>query len=324
MSELRQNDYIYAAARIAALERSILSQEQYDKLIFAPAGAERQMLLSFGYSGDERKNLPEMLDIRMKEAFDTVCETVKDPSVFDALRYPYDCLNLKAVIKCMFRSGFRPDDFLSELGTVPPEKAKSSLRENDFSLYPTHMAKAAVQAMETYPKTSDPADIDMPLDAACFADMREAALRSGIPELLEYTARRIDILNVIICARLWGTDIRRFGAAFLVGGSVTRERLAACFSAGVFTSDAFRGTLLESAVEEILSAKNAAELERVLDRFEMRQIAPYKTSYFGGARLVGYLLAYEAEVRNLRLIFAGRIAGDAGEKIKERLRAVYV
>ena len=62
----------------------------------------------------------------------------------------------------------------------------------------------------------------------------------------------------------------------------------------------------------------------MLDLFEMKQIAPYQNAYFGAARLIGYLLAYEAEVKNLRIILAGRIAGDAGEKIRERLRGIYV
>lgn len=324
MSAPRQNDYIYASARIGVLENAILTKEQYDKLIFAPAGMERQMLISFGYPKMEKAPLSEMLEKRVKEAFDTVCETVSDGSAFDALRYPYDCMNLKAVIKCSLRTGFRAEEFLSDIGTVPPEKAAQALREGDFSPYPSHMAGAAAQVTEAYPKTPDPSIIDAALDRACFLDMKAAAQASGIPELSEYVTRKIDIVNTVMCARLMENTGNRSEDVFLAGGSISREKLSACLAAGSFTKEVFRDTLLEAVTEEILSAEAPAALERVLDLFEMKQIVPYQNAYFGAARLIGYLLAYEAEVKNLRIILAGRIAGDAGEKIRERLRGIYV
>ena len=324
MSAPRQNDYIYASARIGVLENAILTKEQYDKLIFAPAGMERQMLISFGYPKMEKAPLSEMLEKRVKEAFDTVCETVSDGSAFDALRYPYDCMNLKAVIKCSLRTGFRAEEFLSDIGTVPPEKAAQALREGDFSPYPSHMAGAAAQVTEAYPKTSDPSIIDAALDRACFLDMKAAAQASGIPELSEYVTRKIDVVNTVMCARLIENTGNRSEDVFLAGGSISREKLSACLAAGSFTKEVFRDTLLEAVTEEILSAESPAALERVLDLFEMKQIVPHQNAYFGAARLIGYLLAYEAEVKNLRIILAGRIAGDAGEKMRERLRVIYV
>ena len=137
-------------------------------------------------------------------------------------------------------------------------------------------------------------------------------------------ARKIDVVNTVMCARLMKNAEGRFDGGFLDGGSVSYEKLSACLASGSFAKEAFRGTLLETVTEEILSAEAPAALERVFDLFEMKQIVPYQNAYFGAARLVGYLLAYEAEVKNLRIILAGRIAGDAGEKIKERLRGIYV
>jgi len=324
LSAPRQNDYIYASARIGVLENAILTREQYDKLIFAPAGMERQLLISFGYPKLTRAPLSEMIEKRVEEAFDTVCETVSDGSVFDALRYPYDCMNLKAVIKCSLRAGFRAGDFLSDIGTVSSQKAETALHEGDFSCYPSHMAEAAARAVETYPKTSDPSVIDVLLDRACFSDMKAAAENAGISELMEYVTRKIDILNTIMCARQMKHTGNRFKENFLSGGSVSRESLSACLASGSFTKDVFRGTTLEAAAEEISSCENSVMLEQLLDLFEMKKLRPYQNDYFGAARLIGYLLAYEAEARNLRIIIAGRLAGDAGEKMKERLRGIYV
>lgn len=307
------------------LENAILTKEQYDKLIFAPAGTERQTLASFGYPKLEGASLSEIIEKRVAEAFDTVCETVTDGSVFDALRYPYDCMNLKAVIKCSVRAGFRAAEFLSEIGTVSPQKAEEALREGDFSPYPSHMAAAAKQALEVYPKTSDPSVIDALLDRACFLDMKDAAEDSQIPELLEYVRRKIDVLNVVMYVRFLKNAGGDWERSYLSGGSVSAEALAALSAAGApLAKDVFHGTLLEDAAEEIVSSEEPAALERILDFYEMKRILPYQNAYFGAARLVGYLLAYEAEAKNLRIILAGRIAGVAGEQIRERLRGIYV
>ena len=45
---------------------------------------------------------------------------------------------------------------------------------------------------------------------------------------------------------------------------------------------------------------------------------------FGAPVLVGYLAALEYEVKNLRMIIAGKDAGLPAQTIKERLRASYV
>lgn len=324
LSAPRQYDYIYAAARIGALERSILSREQYHKLIFAPNGTERQMLASFGYPKEQSMPLVRVIEARMEEAFAAVCKTAPDASVFDALRYPYDCMNVKAFIKCARRSGFHAQDFFSALGTVPPEEVEKSGMHSGFSLYPLHMREAAAWAIETYSKTGRPSDIDMPLDAACFADMWEAAARSGIPELSAYVTRKIDIRNVVICARLWGKEPQIFQKAYIPGGTISLSILSEALAHGAFSAQMLCGTSLERAGEALASVSSAEGAERLLDAYEMACVRSYQYAYFGAARLIGYWLAYEIEGRNLRVILAGRAAGDAGEVIQERLCLGYV
>ena len=45
---------------------------------------------------------------------------------------------------------------------------------------------------------------------------------------------------------------------------------------------------------------------------------------FGAPVLVGYIAALEYEVKNLRIIIAGKDAGLPAQTIKERMRASYV
>ena len=84
----------------------------------------------------------------------------------------------------------------------------------------------------------------------------------------------------------------------------------------------FRGP--EGIGEALADASDAEAAERLLDAYEMACLRPYRYDCFGAERLIGYLAAYEAEGRNLRVILAGRAAGADGEIIRERLCLGYV
>lgn len=320
----KQEDYLYAAARVSALEVALLGREQYEKLITAPPGDMRRILADFGYPRNGEKSLSEQIERRVAQAFDTICEMAPDGAAFDALRYPYDASGLKAAIKCSLRSGFNAADFLSEIGSVSPEKTVQAVREGDYSVFPEHMRQAAPESVEAYVKGRDPSVIDRTIDRACFADMTDAAARSGIPELISYVRLLIDITNVLIGIRLLGGENAEIEKYMIPGGSVSYEKLAVCAATGNLQSELFRATMLSDIADELAGVTDAAFAERLLDDFRLSMIRPFKTSFFGAAPLIGYLLAYEAEARNLRIIAAGRDAGDAAEKIRERVRGAYV
>ena len=56
----------------------------------------------------------------------------------------------------------------------------------------------------------------------------------------------------------------------------------------------------------------------------MRYIKDAKYVPFGPEAAAAFLLAKESEIKNLRMILTGKIAGTPKEVISERLRETYV
>ena len=66
------------------------------------------------------------------------------------------------------------------------------------------------------------------------------------------------------------------------------------------------------------------EVERAADNVWLARVRDAKFIPCGPEVLIGYLLAVENDVRNLRIILAGRAAGLSAESIMERIRESYV
>lgn len=313
-------DYLFAAARIHALEARLLTQEQYGKLIDAPKGAEGRLLSEFGYPKGDGAAESGRIEARVAEAYAIASDAVNDPTVFDALRYVYDGNNLKAALKCSLRTGFRAEDYMIPLGTVPTDAVTDAVRTGDFSAMPAHMAAAAEQAVTQYAEDGDPTGIDRAIDAACFLDRKDAAERANIDALKEYVSLQADTINAVTRLR---TTKATFPENALPGGTVPTDALTACDD-GALDASAFAGTALAPIAEKIAAAESATALEALLDAFMMETVRPYQTEYFDASPLVGFLLASEAEARNVRLILAARDAGLPAETIRERMRESYV
>ena len=171
---------MYASARIRALETRLVGRERMELLgECRSAGEAMDRLSEYGLTlpesdvpatGETLGRLREaMLLSALQEAYDEVEAAVPDPTVFRYFRYPYDCNNLKAAIKCGIR-GVPAEDMLFDFGTVPAHEVEALVREGKFEAYPAAMAAAAHRARELYEKTADPRMIDAVLDAAFFGE----------------------------------------------------------------------------------------------------------------------------------------------------------
>ena len=65
-------------------------------------------------------------------------------------------------------------------------------------------------------------------------------------------------------------------------------------------------------------------LEKLCDDMRMKYIRDARYVSFGIEPVCGFLIAKESEIKNLRMILTGMLAGTAKEVTKERLREAYV
>lgn len=331
----QQTAYMYASSRIRALEAGILGKDRIEQLADAVSVDELYARLQeYGVTliRNERGDVlsEAVLQGILAQSLQNVRESVPAPELFDFLRYPYDCHNIKAAIKCHLRD-VSPGNMMSSLGTVAPEVAIAMPEQGEFSALPAAMAQAAPIAMQAYAKTGNPRQIDLILDKACFADMLACAKLSGEPFHVQLVRTRIDLINVMICLRLVRMEAGEQGAllleeSMLDGGILDKSMLMQAYRQG---EEALLYSLSHTAYDSFATSLaqsdgTAASAERLADDFFMNTVRTVKYTTFGASVVSAYFYAQEYAVRNVRIVIAAKSAGLDAETIRERIRTSYV
>lgn len=343
MKKLQPTEYMYASARIRSLENRIVGREKLESLIDARSADEVMARLSeYGIAPAEEDasvsgSLPAgeaqsraregMLLAILREAFGEVEHAVPDPAVFRYLRYPYDCNNFKAAIKCAVR-GIPAGDMLFDFGIVPADRVETLLREGEYESLPPAMAAAVPAARDAYDRTGDPRRIDTVLDRACYEDMLRAVV--GEDTLSGWLKVRIDLTNILTALRILRMNMGAVGAAFLEEALLPGGSLGNGFFAGMeeVGENGFWDALSPTAYYRLASVEGEprplSAVEKACDDFYMERVREGARIPFGAPVAGGYLIGCETSVKNIRIVLAAKDAGLAPEVIRERIRVSYV
>ncbi len=334
----RNTDYMYASARIRALEGHIAGRERLERMLEARSSEEiLSSLGEYGFSpvrtgadGTSGRILREpTLASALTGAYAELGAMTEQSRVIDFLRYPTDCHNVKAQIKCFSRGVDAREMMMDGVGTLSISEVENAFREKDFSVFPARMAEAIPIAETRFSETGNPQVVDLLLDRACYEDMLSAAKESGVAFAVRLVEAKIDLQNIITCVRLVRMALGASGeamleAAYLVGGTVELPVLKQALSEGeAWLSERLRYT----RYSELLSAEedfSLGQIEVRADNLWMELVREAKYIPFGAEVLIGYAVAVEYEVKNIRIILAAKDAGIAPDGIRERLRKSYV
>ena len=328
----RETDYMYASARVRALESGIADGDRLARAAEAASAREALAMLSeFGFESEgEGKSREEILSAPLRRGYAEI-DAMGGAEAVAFLRYPYDCNNIKALIKC-FRRGCSTEGMLFEgMGALSLDALKRAFEDKRYEVLPPHMAAAVPEAEREFSESGNPQRVDLLIDRACFADMLASAEASGIPLALELVRQKIDLLNLMTTVRLLRMKLRAMGEAFfadayLTGGSLDRDLLIESLREGsetalaqrlAYTAYSFLTPLLETGAP-------LHEMEKAADNARMETARRAKFLPFGAELMIGYAMALEYEVMNIRILLAGKDAGLSPEVIRERLRRSYV
>lgn len=331
----KQTEYLYATARFRALEAGLVGKDRIEQLADAANAAEIfARLEEFGVAlvrdaSGEVLAEQTLLGV-LQAALDNIYESAPAPELYDFLKYPYDCNNVKVAIKCYLRH-VSADGMLFDFGTVSAKDVEKMPAEGDFSALPAAMAAAAHQAIAAYEKTANPRMIDLILDKACFADMLACVKCGGDPLHLQLLGTQIDLVNAMICLRL----VRMGGGeqarvlledAMIEGGTLSLQALLSAFEGG---ESALYDLLAHSGYDKLVQAikesdGSLAAAERAVDDYRMALVRTVRYTPFGASVLTAYFYAQEYAVKNVRIILAAKSAGLSPQTIRERIRTSYV
>lgn len=323
-------EFLYAGARIRAMENGLVGRERLNSL--AELRSQEEIfaaLASYGLEtvtgADGNPDAEATLLTALSAGFAEVTEACGRSDLFAFLRYPYDCNNIKAILKCAHR-GVPAEGMLIDAGTVPVGSLPAILRDARYGELPANMGAAVPAVLEAFAKTKNPQEIDLGLDRACFADMAAAAT---LPFSREIVSRRADCTNVLICLRLL-----RMGAtypmraamlsALLPGGTLNESFFTEAFDGGEsrlvdMVSMTALAPLFDTEGERTLSA-----VEKNADNLVMSWVKTAKFVPFGAEIPIAYLAALETSVKNIRILISGKAAGISSDEIRRRFRESYV
>jgi len=328
-------DYLYGSAHVRALENAIIGRDRIARLTEVKDVSEAYAFLAEAgvtvYRDEEGKPLREetLLGI-LKGAYQTVEELAPDDSVLRLWRYPYDCNNVKAAIKAFIR-GIDPTSMMFDFGCVDTDAVMRMVQTGNFADLPEAMRVAASEAVDAYARTKNPQWVDLILDRACYADMLAAAQDSGNAYVLRLVVAKIDLVNLMIAVRILRMNSGVAGKALLEDAFIPGGTLAYPFIQVLFDSseDALWTKLQSTAYGTIANRvaqgdRALAAVERTVDDYWMEMVRETKFIPVGLEVMVSFLLAHEYEVKNLRIVLAGKDAGIASATIRERIRDSYV
>ena len=329
-------DYLFGSANIRTLEHAIIGRERIERLLNTKTTDEAWGLLSdWGVhivrNQESGKPMREetLLGI-LKGAYNRLGELAPNSEALRLWLYPYDCNNLKAAQKAFIR-GIDPSSMLFDFGTLAASDIVKMVETGNYEGLPANLQASAGNAMDEYAKTKNPQVIDLILDKACWLDMLAAANASGEALIIRLVQTKIDLLNVMIALRILRMKSGEVGKvlfadAFLEGGKVTFDSLMDSLSLG---ENALWESLRSS--DYVRFAENFAKSDRALstaeklaDNYWMSLILENKFVPDGLEVMIAFLAAHEYEIKNLRIVLAGKEAGIPTATIRERIRDSYV
>lgn len=324
-------EYMYSSARIRALETKIASRERTMHLADADsADSVLTQLSDFGFEtvrDGEGISREDTLESVLKAGYAEV-ESMECANAVRFLKYQYDANNIKAMIKCASR-GISPDGMLLDLGSVSIDEAKRAFLDKDYSSYPANMAAAIGDAEEAFAATSNPQKIDFIIDRACFSDILATAKTSGIALARRLATTKIDLVNIMMTLRIMRMKLGATAEgilceAYIEGGSRSLDFYLEALREG---EERFAELLIKGGYERFGEAIAANEslslLEKRADDLWLEVAKEARHITFGAELAIGYIAALEYEVKNARIILAGKDASLPPDVIKERLRDCY-
>ncbi len=332
--KINTTEYMYCSSRIRALENQIMGKDFISSLVETSSYeevlnriSEKTGLIS---DPDGVIDVEGMLEKIFSDACTLIEKLTPDAKMYEFLRYGYDCNNIKTAIKCRVR-GIDPSGMLFECGTKTAEDAVAAVAGEDVG-YPANMAKAAIQAQEIYAKTKNPQGIDICVDKACFADMLENAGKYGSELSVKLVNTRITLINIMICIRLISMNLlnstgeKLIREALLEGGSFERDFYPEACAGGLdrlfeMLEYTDYGKFAAFASE---NRDNLGLIEKYADDRYMEVAKEAKMIPFGPEVAIGYLVAREYEVKNLRILTSAKRNRISPTVIRERLRESYV
>lgn len=311
---MSKTKYAYAVAAVKAMEGSLLSRGEIDRLINSASASEVNAILSA--SGSDTGSL--------EDTWQMIRNYAPDDKGLEILLYKNDFHNVKAVLKAAL-SGKNAEDYIIRPTNLDIRLLINSVNTKEYSALPEYIRGAAEEAYELLTRTLDGQLSDSLIDCAALNAMKKSAEECGsefMKRYAGYMAVTSDIKTAYRCAKMNKT--RKFMESAVCGSDELDKDML--ISAALGGTESLFSFLESSAYSEpaALLKESPAQFEKWCDDtlMELAETSRFKT--FGSDPLAAFYIAKEAEIKNLRILSVCKESGSDKKTITERMRRLYV
>ena len=336
MSVSQDSKYAYAVGRIRVLEMRLLDKAKLQRMLEARSPEEAFRVLAETEYADlvaKAKNpygFETVTTGEIRRVYGLIRKMLPNEPLTDLFCVKYDIHNLKVLLKAHYQAKDF-DHLLIDAGLVPPDLMKYVVRGEVLPVVPERYYQACREAEAAYQNTSDPKVIDTVLDRALYHTLSSMAKDKGYDFYAKLITSQIDLANLrsLIRTKRMGRGRDFLHDSLLPGGELPVATFLDLIEAdwdqlvASFANTPYR-KLVADGMQAFLQSGQLTLLEKLIDDQVMHQVKQAKHLSLGSEPLIGYLMAKETEVRNIRIIMVGKLNDVPTELIRERLRDSYV
>ena len=290
---------------------------------------------------DRDENYEEILNKELVRVYEKISEVTPDKNISQYLTEKYNFHNLKLVVKEIIQE----EDYskiyspMANIDTAYIKRELIKLGDDELILDEmgekdernTYLAYAK-EAIDAYRESENPAMIDISLDKSYYERLLDLAQKTGLDSLITYTKESIDLINIKTILRIRGQklDLEYLRKCLIEGGNLAKDDLLEMASmdiSGILvrTSNLTINSYLVKCLDRDKTDKeNLLDLEKAIDDHFMDFAKEAKSMTYGPEVLLGFLIAKEQEIKNLRIIFISKLNSLPKDFTRERLRETYV
>jgi V/A-type H+-transporting ATPase subunit C len=325
----RNGIYPHANTIICIEESKLLKQFQYD-ILYNTKGLQaaldelNNINYFHTYKNAERHNYGIMLDGLMINTFELMREISPTELILRIFALYYDIHNMKLAVKEKF-FGKRLDNLALEYGSYSlPTIRSAAVRESDNILGNEILTDGFFEALHT----PDIYDLDFILDKTYFKTLRKLAEEFDIPEITEFVIEKIDLFNVSVYLQLLAAESPPgyFPKAFSAEGSFTLEEWQNYIDIGS-PEEVEKFSLWQKYKPIWENAESRAqvfwEFDVLVDNYLINKTKICKLMAFGVEPICAYFYNKFIEIKNIRILLAGKESNYGTDEIKKRMRIPY-
>lgn len=333
---MMDNRYAYAVGKIRAREvrlldlpklLSILEAENVEEALKGLSDTDYREGLAL-VKGEE--DFDSHLSLQMESVYGLISELTHDPRLTDLFILRNDFHNIKVAFKKKCGALAEEKYYLAP-SIVNREELIEAVETGNYGRLPSLLAGALQKIEGIYSSEKNIQLIDTTLDEIYLSHCLQVSRQAKCEFLEKLFLIQIDLTNIRTFLRLKemakGRD--HLEKCLISGGVLERDHLLKSFAGSLESFvDSLRFKdyyeISKSGVEHWEKSESFSLLEKLFDDYLLNFVKKAKYISFGIEPLIGYLVAKEMEVKNLRTVIVGKFNGLFPEIIKERLREVYI